>query len=62
LFLPSVLGIVPPGKTPKDCFNWLMRMIRQPDCREGWIRKAADFRTSGKATERVIKLIQEMVS
>jgi len=61
-FIVSKLGIIPVGYTKDDCKRKIERAILDEDYRELVIpARYTDFRTDGKATERVINLVYKML-
>ncbi len=62
ILILSQKGIIPVGYTIKDCKNELKRVILDNEYREKELpRRVAGFRTDGKATVRVTKLVYEML-
>lgn len=58
----SKLGIIPVGYTEDDCKREIKKAILDEDYREREIpMRYTEFRTDGKATKRVINLINEML-
>ncbi len=54
--------IIPVGRTEEDCRSLISNAITDRDYREReLIERASDFKTDGKATERVVELLYQML-
>lgn len=61
LLIISEEGIIPVGYTIEDCKALIKKAILDSEYRVRLLERASDFRTNGKATERVTKLLYRML-
>lgn len=58
----SRFGVVPAGFTAEDCKDIVRRALADEHYRRQMLEKASFFQTDGRATERLLKLIGEMIN
>ena len=54
-------GIIPVGYTIDDCRTLIQKAIKDKEYRKKLLKNTSSFKTDGKATERVVSLIYQMI-